>query len=195
LSPSLVSGYDLVVVITGVRTVDGMPIDDPDVRIIESAIHSRASRAFLFISDACSLCSVPSTERLLSVFNAVSGWSTRLRPIHKTRFFAKLDPRGAYNAAFEAWRSILGNNYSPLVSIPDGNVIYRAETGVLAAVVEARENVSCIFLTTDSTPFVAPINGTPPGQADGLAAAYLQSAMSPNGPCELPTSPIPDSRD
>jgi serine/threonine protein kinase len=186
---SLVSGYDLVVVITVFGTVHGSPIDGVDMDGLESAINSRASRAFILISDACSLCSISSTERLLAVVKSVGGWSTRLGPIEAKRFEADLDSHGVHTAAFGAWSSIIGNNYSPLFFVPDANVIYRGEAGVLAAVVAASANGSCIFMTTDSTPFVAPINGSPPGQADGLAEAYLQSALSPIGPCEVSETP------
>jgi serine/threonine protein kinase len=186
MSASIVTGYDLVVVITAVGTVDMGPIDAVDVDVLKASIRSRSSPAFLLMTDACSLCSMESARMVLSAFNEITGWDAKMGAIVKTRFQGRLEGSGAYAHYFASWPAILGNNYSPLLTAPPDDVIYRTDAGILTAVAPARQDAACVFLTTDATPFVSAINGTPPGQADGLAAAYLEAATSPNGPCARP---------
>jgi hypothetical protein len=169
---SLVSGWDVVIVVT----VSGTQIDAGDIPVLQNAVNTRASDAFEFFTDACSGCTRASASAVLPIVNTAGGWSATLGIANNSSYTGTLV--GAYSAAFASLPTIISTAYSPLLGVPSSNVIYTTNSpspGPCAVVAPGTATSACVFLATDVTPF---LSGTPPPQANALAAAYLSAAMS-----------------
>src|SRR5712672_1213561 len=68
---SLVTGKNVVIIVT----VSGTQIDAGDVPVLQTAVNTHASDAFMFFTDACVECTGTSAAAALSIVNAVTGWS------------------------------------------------------------------------------------------------------------------------
>jgi uncharacterized repeat protein (TIGR02543 family) len=179
---SLVTGKDVVIVVT----VSGTQMDAGDVPVLQTAVNTHASGAFMFFTDACDGCTRGSATQALSIVNAAGGWSATLGAADNSGYLANL--AGAYYAPFAGFPSITGTAYSPMLNVPYANVIYATNApsspGPLAVVVPGTANSACVFMATDVTPFWV-TGGISSTQANGLAAAYLSAAAG----CPLQPSP------
>ena len=170
---SLVSGRDVVIVVT----VTGAQIDAGDIPVLQSAVNTRASSAFLFFTDACSGCTRGSASAVLPIVNAAGGWTATLGSPDNSSYVGTLT--GAYSAPFAALPTITSTAYSPLLGVPPANVIYTtnapASPGACAVFAPGTSTTSCVYMATDVTEFSV-TGGISPTQANGLAAAYLNAA-------------------
>jgi len=178
---SLVSGWDAVIV----ATVSGSQIDAGDIPVIQSAVTSRASSAFLFFTDACAGCARGSANSVISILNTAGGWSASLGNADNSSYVGTLT--GQYGGAFTSLPTIVGTAYSPLLGVPLANVIYTTNApgspGPSSVVAPGTSTSACVFMATDVTPFWVS-GGISPAQANGLATAYLNTAMG----CPLPVA-------
>ncbi len=169
MAPALVTGWDAVLVVT----VTGAALDLADVPVLQAAVSSAASRAFLFFTDACAGCTVLSANRVLPILNLVGGWSATLGAQDNTYpFNATLNGAGPYNAAFAALPVIRAGAYSPLLGVPAPNVIYTADAAVdgpMAVVAPGSGGSACLFMVTDVTEFWTSGGAITVAQANGLA--------------------------
>jgi hypothetical protein len=183
MAPSLVSGWDVVIVVT----VSGTQIDASDIPVLQNAVSTLASSAFLFFTDACAGCTRGSATAVLPIVDAAGGWSTALGVADNSGYVGSLT--GAYSSPFAGLPTIAGTAYSPLFGVPLANVIYWTNApsapGPSAVVAPGTANSACVFMATDVTPFWV-TGGISQAQADGLAAAYLNAAMD----CPLQPGPI-----
>ena len=191
MAASLVTGRDLVITVT----VTGAQIDAADVPVLQNAVNSGASRAFMFFTDACDGCTLGSANSALQILNTVGAWSATLgTPENTYPYSATLNGAGSYVAAFSSLPSILAGAYAPILGVPLPNVIYTADSvydGPVVVVAPAKPSSACVFQASDTTEFWVTGGIITPAQANALAAAFLNSAMSSTGPCQqtLPVTP------
>jgi hypothetical protein len=186
-----VTGWDVVIVVT----VTGVQIDAADVPILQSAVNAQTSRAFMFFTDACAGCAVGSANAALQILNTVGSWSATLgTPENTYPYTATLNGAGSYVAAFSSLPSILAGAYAPILGVPAPNVIYTADSvfdGPVAVVAPVTESAACVFLGSDTTEFWVTGGVITPAQANALAAAFLNSALSSTGPCQQTVAVTP----
>jgi hypothetical protein len=175
MSPSLVAGYDVVIV----ATVTGQPIDAADIPVLQSAIASQASGAFMFFTDACDGCTRNSATEVLPILNAAGGWSATLGQADNSSYSATLS--GSYDAPFTGLPTVTSAAYSPVLGVPAANVLYSTNApvspGPCAVMAPGTQSTACVFLSTDVTQFWV-TGGFSAAQANGLAAAYLLAALN-----------------
>lgn len=191
MNPALLAGRDLVLVIT----VSGLPIDDADIPVLQQAVNTRSACTFMFFSDTCSLCTLDSTAKLLSMVNSVEGWSaTQGGPSIDQPYSVALNTSGPYNAAFSALPQLTSTAYSPWLGMPAANVIYfegaTPQVSSMAVMAPGAGLAATVFLASDTTQFLTSgAHGGVPGQGDSLAAAYLDAA-APYA-CQFPATAVP----
>jgi hypothetical protein len=179
---SLVSGWDVVIVVT----VSGNQIDAGDVPVLQNAVTTHASGAFMFFTDACGGCTRGSVSAVLPIVNVAGGWSATLGSPDNSGYVGNLT--GLYSAPFTGLPAISSTAYSPLLGVPWANVLYSTNApnspGPCAVVAPGTATSACVFMATDVTEFWV-TGGISSTQANGLATAYLNAARG----CPLQAAP------